>query len=156
MSDEANDIVFRNETHDFKVRVTGVLFNEKNQLALNPDKISSQHSYVTLPGGKLKFGESSDQAIIREFTEEMGIKIKTVRLLAVTENLYSYQNKHNSEINFTWLVKRVGQENFFAKDNNEQTVIWRDPHQLEDFLPKKLRSVIIDLPKTPVHIVNHG
>ncbi|AZZ61084.1 NUDIX domain-containing protein [Oenococcus sp. UCMA 16435] len=156
MSDEANDIVFRSELHDFKVRVTGVLFNKENRVALNPDKNDSENPYVTLPGGKLKFGETSEQAIIREFAEEMGLKVKTIRLLAVTENLYTYQQKHNNEINFTWLVKRADQESVFAKDMNEQTVIWRDPRQLEDFLPKNLGAIITSLPKTPVHLVSHN
>lgn len=154
MADEKDDIVFRSDLHDFKVRVTGVLVNQTGQVALNPDKNSGDLPYVTLPGGKLKFGESSDQAVVREFAEEAGLQIQAVRLLAITENLYTYQQKHNNEINFTWLVKIKDPKSVFAKDQSEQAIVWRDPDNLDDFLPKALRPIIQDLPQTPIHLVN--
>ena len=99
MADEKTDIVLRRDKHDFKLRVTGVLFNQNGDIAVNEEP---QYGYLTLPGGKIKFGETSQQAVVREFAEEMGIRVQGTKLLSVTENLFSFEGKLNNEVCFTW------------------------------------------------------
>ena len=41
------------------------------------------------PGGKIKAGESPEQALVREFSEEVGIKIRPLRKIAVIKHQYT-------------------------------------------------------------------
>jgi 8-oxo-dGTP diphosphatase len=46
-----------------------------------------------LPGGKINFGETPEQAVIREIREELGLKIKPLRLLPYLHtNFWEYEH----------------------------------------------------------------
>ena len=56
-----------------------------------------KHSYQDawyLPGGGVKRGETFEQAILREATEECGARINQIRFLGVYDNLSEYKNDH--------------------------------------------------------------
>lgn len=48
----------------------------------------------SVPGGHLEQGESFEDCAKREVFEETGLKIKNVRPLAVTNDLFKSENKH--------------------------------------------------------------
>jgi 8-oxo-dGTP diphosphatase len=48
----------------------------------------------SLPGGHLEFGESFEDTAHREVTEETNLQIKNVRFGAVTNDLFTDENKH--------------------------------------------------------------
>ncbi len=47
-----------------------------------------------IPGGALEFGETFEQAIIRETFEEFGIKIKVKKLLHLTDHILPDEKQH--------------------------------------------------------------
>jgi len=151
MADEAKDIVLRGNQFSFKYRTTGIFINAKGNIAINVDPVTQQAS---LPGGKVKYGETSREAIEREFIEEVGIHVRAIRLIAVIENLFNIDDQQYNEIMFTWLIERVDQEQVFAKDSWEQCVTWRKISELPDIKPKILQTVLRDLPTIPVHLIN--
>ena len=56
-----------------------------------------RHTYQSqwyLPGGGMKRGETLEQAIRREATEEVGATLGEVRLLGVYTNFYEYKSDH--------------------------------------------------------------
>lgn len=55
----------------------------------------------SLPGGHLEFGESFEDTARREVKEEADIEITNVRFAAVTNDLFSNENKHYATI---WMV----------------------------------------------------
>lgn len=79
-----------------KVGVGVYIFNQKNQLLLGLRK--SKHSNGTWcpPGGHMEYGESNEQAAIREAEEETGLKIlpQDVILKGVTNDFYQESGKH--------------------------------------------------------------
>lgn len=153
MVDERNDLVIRGEQQDFKVRVSGILLDESGRVAVNVDRYEE---FVSLPGGKVKFGETSQQAVVREFSEEMGLSVSATRLIAVVENQFSYRGKLSQGIEFYWLVEIIATEKF-ARDGLEQAVVWRGTTDLEDLKPAVLRAILSDLPMTTLHLENkHG
>jgi 8-oxo-dGTP diphosphatase len=46
------------------------------------------------PGGHLEFNESFEQCSKRETMEETGIKIKNLRFLGITNDIFKKENKH--------------------------------------------------------------
>lgn len=79
-----------------KVGVGLYIFNPQNQLLLGLRK--SEHSKGTWcpPGGHMEYGESNEQAAVREALEETGLQInpQDVTLQGVTNDFYKESGKH--------------------------------------------------------------
>lgn len=82
-----------------KTSIAGIAFyNQKVLIAhrLNKGQMGGRWEF---PGGKVEEGESEKEAVIREFREEFGIKVKVGSLIARAEfhhngelvNLHAYQ-----------------------------------------------------------------
>jgi 8-oxo-dGTP diphosphatase len=48
----------------------------------------------SIPGGHLEYGESIEECAKREVLEEAGVKIKNVRFLVVTNDVFREEGKH--------------------------------------------------------------
>lgn len=55
---------------------------------------SHGHGTWSIPGGHLEFGESWEDCARREAMEELGITIKNLRFFAVTNDVFTDDNKH--------------------------------------------------------------
>ncbi len=87
-------------------------------------------------GGGVEFGETSQAAVCRELQEEVGAVIEPLRLLQVTENIFSHRGQLGHEIVFIWEC-RLLDETLYAlaelpmNENGElMTAHWVDPRQL--------------------------
>ncbi|QTQ40710.1 NUDIX hydrolase [Lactobacillus taiwanensis] len=65
----------------------GILTNNQNEILLQK---RSDFNAWGLPGGALEFGESAQEACIREFLEETGLKVRTKSLLGLSTNFIQY------------------------------------------------------------------
>lgn len=61
-----------------RIRVCGLCWNNDQLLVVN-HKIGKTQTFWAPPGGGLEFGESVEDALIREFEEEVSLKIKPIR-----------------------------------------------------------------------------
>jgi mutator protein MutT len=68
----------------FNVRVYGLLINSKNEILVS-DERRAGISFIKFPGGGLEFGEGLCEALIREFSEELGIEITVGDLFYVND-----------------------------------------------------------------------
>ncbi len=70
--------------HQFLIGVTGVIFNNKNEVLL------FKHSYRpiewSLPGGYLQGGEHPKEGLEREVYEESGFKVKIFKIIKTTHD----------------------------------------------------------------------
>lgn len=59
----------------FNIRVYGILINERRQVLVSDEFIRG--AYITkFPGGGLEFGEGTRECLVREFMEEMNLKVR--------------------------------------------------------------------------------
>ena len=84
------------------VRVNGVLIEDGRILLVEQD-VSAARKWAH-PGGKLEFGETLKQAIIREFKEETGLDISVGDLLFITERI----NKDSHVVITSFRVSKTG------------------------------------------------
>lgn len=64
-----------------------------------------KQGYLYLPGGHVELGESSSAALVREFKEETGLTVVAGRLMLVSENAFTQQERLRHEINLVFHVE---------------------------------------------------
>lgn len=74
--------------------VVGVLVNNKNKYLLVREKVESGKEKWLIPGGKVEFGESLEDAAKREIAEETGIIIAHPKFLCFNEAIFPDYNYH--------------------------------------------------------------
>ena len=76
------------------VGVGAVILNEEGEILLLLRKKDPEKGTWSIPGGKVEFFEELEETIIREVEEELGISIKLVKLLGVTDHILNYEGTH--------------------------------------------------------------
>lgn len=105
--------------NQFLVGVTGIIFNEKNEILLFKHTYR-QHAW-SLPGGYLKSGEHPREALEREIKEESGLTV------SVDESLKVRTDRDSSRLDMCYIGLFIGGEftpshevsefGFFSPDN---------------------------------------
>ncbi|MFT4295909.1 MAG: NUDIX domain-containing protein [Micropruina sp.] len=83
----------------------GLLIRDGWAMAEEHAVIPGHHRFVRAIGGGIEFGERAEQALRREFREELGVELTTTELLAVTENLYEIAGVPGHEIVHVFAVR---------------------------------------------------
>lgn len=108
------------------------------------DHVKKQSHYRLLGGG-VEFGESCRRALSREIKEELGLTIAKASLLAVEENIFSFNGLPGHEVVFLYAVELRSQrayqrDSFPILDSDRGHVAeWVSPSDLKN---KKLYPLI--------------
>ena len=144
----------------FNFRVCALIIHEGKLLC---HKCSKDIYYAT-PGGRVMAGESTENAIVREFKEELGKDIQVQSLFAVVENFFQFSGKNYHEIMFAYKCdfedeedKKITTTLKCIEDGKEVNYEWVDLDKLKnaDFRPAALKEAI-GKDTYFSHIVNHG
>ena len=79
--------------------------------------------FWNMPGGRVKFGESSLEAIKRELAEELDLHIENPKLIAYCENFFPFDGKNYHELLTVYQYELpkdhpvANMETFYALDN---------------------------------------
>ncbi len=110
--------MFKFDEGIFSYRVAGILARNGLVLLQHPP---GDPSYA-FPGGHVNLGETSQEALIREFKEEIGTEIVPGRLLWIVENFFPWGEKRCHQISLYYEVSLVDerqiplQGKFLAQD----------------------------------------
>lgn len=85
-----------------RVRVAGILINRAKILLVKHARAG--HEYFLLPGGGLEWGETCAGGLVREFEEEVSLKVRVGPLLFISESIAPSGQRHI--LNMTFLVKQ--------------------------------------------------
>ena len=99
------DIICSTNNHIFTYRVAGILIDDGKVLLQS----TSDASGFAFPGGHVEFGETGEQALLREFKEEMDVDIEVKGLEWVNEVFFSWGGKPCQQICFYYrIVLKIG------------------------------------------------
>ncbi len=148
------DISFKKENEKFNYRVCAIIINDGKILAMK-DECSP---YYYLPGGRVKIGETAEDAAIRECSEELQIEPEIIRPLWLNQAFFTEDvskiRYHELCVYFlmdfskTELLSR-GEEFAIYEEKVKHTFRWLPFEDLEHeyFYPTFLKKDIFNLPK---------
>ena len=148
------DISFKVESQKFNYRVCAIITSDEKILTVYHHTSSS---YYSLPGGRVKMGETAEQAVVREVQEELGVTPKITRPLWLNQAFFTedVDNLHYHELCIYFLVDisettLLERENVFTLTEGKHihTFEWLEFDRLKDeyFYPLFLKKAIYDLP----------
>ncbi|HEM5461313.1 NUDIX domain-containing protein [Streptococcus suis] len=96
------DFRTRHDNQIFGVRATGlVVQDEKLYLVKSPEG-----KYYTL-GGAIQLGETTEEAVLREMQEEIGIEVELGPLAFIVENQFTHEGIDFHNIEFHFIVEPI-------------------------------------------------
>jgi len=150
---------FKHEKGKFNYRTVGVATHNERVLIHRAEA----DDFWALPGGRVEFGESASDALVREFNEEISVVIRIKRLLWVMENFFEYNGINYHEIAFYFLIdipdnSEVLMNNEFMGNEEEIKLIfqWYPISKLKEIklYPTFLKSGLINIPEFTQYIVH--
>ena len=122
--------------------------------------VSNDRDYLYSVGGRLKFGETAEDAVVREVLEETGVQMEIDRLGFVHENYFygdarSNLNKLIYEITFFFYMKVPDTfapiSESFTEDNSKEHLRWVSLDEDMKMYPEFFRTEL----KDPADTVKH-
>ncbi|MDR0975823.1 MAG: NUDIX domain-containing protein [Christensenellaceae bacterium] len=157
------DIRIKNENASFHCRTRAIIEKDGRYLILRPVGVGCEYYYMV--GGHIEIGETSEQAVLREIKEEVGIDVAIERLVCIHEHFYNKGEERFHEIVFYYTAKPNGDVSFETEIRNEE--INGETHECElrwatvekiaaiDLKPALLKDIIVNNKLNgPLHIVN--
>ena len=128
------DVKLNTEKGIFKYRVSGALIVNNKILALR----MMNNDFYCLPGGHVALGEFSNDAVEREFEEEVKTDVTVKAPIAIIESIFDRKDKVRvHEVGITYVLQQVGDLKIPFEDY--------DIVELDDGMEKSLHFKWIDL-----------
>ena len=125
----------------FGVRATALIV-QNGKLLVTKDK----GKYYTI-GGAIQVNERTEEAVVREVREELGVKAQAGQLAFVVENHFEQDGVSYHNIEFHYLVDLLeGAPLTMQEDEKTQPCEWVDLDKLEDIqlVPSFLKTALPD------------
>ncbi len=111
----------------------GLVFNEKDELL-----VIFRRGHWDLPKGKIDFGETKEEASVREVMEETSL-VDVKRNHFIGETYHTFQNRHGKRIlkkSYWYEMEASHQKGKPQKEEDIEIVEWEKPHSfLHNFSP---------------------
>ncbi len=123
-----------------RVRVSVIVIEEGKILLVRHEKRGK--TYWVLPGGGVDYGETLEEAVVRELKEETNLDIKVDKLVLVDDFIPEDRHRHVVDLYFT--AKVVGGELKLGADSIMREVRYFPIEELADltFYPKIVGRIV--------------
>ena len=122
--------------------VGGLIYNHKGEvLMIRTHKWSNKWG---IPGGKIKWGESSEAALRREILEETGLRITDIRFVLVQDCVHSkefYRDAHFVLLNY---ICRVSGKSDVKLNHEAQEFVWLSPRAAKKLKLNRPTKILLD------------
>lgn len=154
------DLTLRTELGLFNHRVAAVIVHNNKLLAQKNVKTNEYY----LPGGRINYGESSEEAIKREIREELGVTVIDYSSLWINECFFVDSGTRFHEVGIYYLVNLENTEfNHYEpifeliEGSRVNTYEWLDIDSLESIAlyPLFVKTEIKNPDKTLKHIITN-
>ena len=125
----------------FGVRATALIVEEGKLLV-----VEDEDGFYTI-GGAIQVGERTEEAVIREVKEELGVKAQAGQLAFVVENCFEQDGVSYHNIEFHYLVNLLEDAPLtMQEDEKRQPCEWIDIDKLEgiNLVPAFLKTALPD------------
>ena len=126
-----------------KIGVSAFIIKENKLLIVKRSKTETfLAEFYEIPGGKIEFGESPAEALIREVKEETNLDIKVIKPYSTFSYISSNGEKHTIDIQY--IVEAIGNlENVnLSHEHDEYTWITKD--EIDNFkFSEQMKDVIV-------------
>ena len=125
----------------FGVRATALVVEEGKLLVVEDEDV-----FYTI-GGAIQVGERTEDAVVREVKEELGVESKAVQLAFIVENRFEQAGIHYYNIEFHYLVDLLERAPLtMQEDEKRQPCEWIDIDKLEgiNLVPAFLKTALPD------------
>ena len=95
------DCTFKTPEGKFNLRVGAVITDGKRVLVSK----DGSHSFYWVTGGRVKLGETTEEAILREIREELGVEAEIARLYSIAEKFFTVDGVFYHELEYLYLIK---------------------------------------------------
>ena len=142
------------------IRAGAIIMKDGKLLMVGDDR-----DYLYSVGGRLKFGETAEEAVVREVFEETGVKMEIDRLGFVHENYFYGDAPYNLnkliyEISFFFYMKVPDTfapvSESFTEDNSKEHLVWVSPDENIKIYPDFFRTELRNPTDTVKHFTTDG
>lgn len=152
------DTTFKTPEGIFTYRVGALIING-TKILMAHDKRCEQ--YYTI-GGRAHYGETSEQAVLREIFEETGVRAEIDRLAFVHEGFFAVDSTLYQELGLYYLIKSFDYDKIdysaIKCDGERHEILWidiadKDCCKGKKIFPLWLAEKILDIPCGTTHVV---
>lgn len=151
------DWLFRGEDYACDLRAAGVLIRD-GKILLQRDKNGAEYA---VPGGHVQVGETTENAVKREFREETGVDAAMERLLWTEECFWQWKGRQMHSLCFYYLISGDFPDagEFLPHRDNEGVEYGFVPlEELKNITvyPDFIKDRIFDLADYPEHFITYA
>ena len=153
---EKVDISLETPKGRFNYRVGAIIIESDKILMVK----NSGHTFYYTIGGRVNFGESTHEAVLREAFEETGIEFEIDKLAFIHENFFKWEpdNEQFHEIAFFYLFKpnikiKEYNQKTFQEEYGEVSLHWLQINDLKNYqiYPEFFKCELLN----PINNVKH-
>lgn len=148
------DISIRRPGANFHLRAAALIIDHGRLLMVKSD---DSDMYYTV-GGRIRVGESSADAVLREVLEETRQPLDIDRLLFVDERFFHYNDADHHQVCFYYLMKTPVSPIPDGKPTDQpgESLVWLPIADLPNLplVPDFLRTALQALPTLPIHLIS--
>lgn len=126
---------------------------------------NQKDDYLYSVGGRIQFGETAEEAVVREVFEETGVKMEVDRLGFIHENFFygDYGRKEDKliyEVSYFFYMKTPSDFEpvceSFTDDESKEKLVWVDESSKITYYPTFFKEELKNPCKSVKHIVTDG